>query len=112
MEVSPEFVVSDEAIEQARALGLLKAGDAASVREQMLRMVRQSAPFSEHPVANRRFEGFMMKIEGQRLVLISRIDHNPVKARYRQKWEERIKRKENRDRAEAEGKTFIDLTRE
>jgi hypothetical protein len=86
-------------------------GIEGDVRPALLKMVRLSAPFSQHPRANRRYEGLMLKVENNRLSLIEPIDFDPVKERHRQKKHERMERLEQQQRARDEGKTFIDLTR-
>lgn len=105
-DVGDDFVIPDDVVEKARELGF--EGD---VREQLLHMVKQSAPFSQHPRANRRFEGLMLKVENNTLSLIEPIDFDPVKDRHRQKKRERFERLEQQKRARDEGRTFIDLTR-
>jgi hypothetical protein len=106
IEVGGDFVVTDEVVEQAKALGFN-----GRIKDRLLQMVRESTPFSRQPIANRRFESFMLKVENDSLVSIHRIDFDPVKLRQRAQREERLVRREISERARAEGKTFIDLTR-
>jgi hypothetical protein len=105
-EVGKDFVIPDDVVEKAKALGI--GGD---VRQTLLQMVKLSAPFSQHPRANRRYEGLMLRVENNKLSLIDWIDFDPVKERYRQKKRDRMERLEQQRRTRDEGKTFIDLTR-
>ena len=52
------FDVADDALREARGLGMF-----GNVRARLQKMARSSTPFT-HPNGNRRFEGFLLTIEG------------------------------------------------
>lgn len=54
-------------------------------------MVRDSVPFT-HPRANRRYEGFMLKVEGGRVLSVERMDVDPVRERKRARDWQRYQR--------------------
>lgn len=61
------FEVSKEAADQARALGMF--GD---VSDRLIRMARESAPFT-HPSGNRRYESFLLTIDDKKIISIRRM---------------------------------------
>ena len=63
-----QFQVSDHAYAKGLALGI--DGD---VDARIARMARRSAPCT-HPSGNRRFEDFVLSIDGDTVVNIERID--------------------------------------
>ncbi|MDG5496954.1 MULTISPECIES: hypothetical protein [Azospirillaceae] len=64
-----QFKVTEEALKLARIAGMY-----GNVAERVATMARQSAPFT-HPRANRRFQGFVLRIEGDSVIGIWR--YNP-----------------------------------
>lgn len=62
-----QFTVSDRAFAKGEALGI--DGD---VEARIARMARRSAPYT-HPDGNRRFEGFLLTVDGDTVVDIERI---------------------------------------
>jgi len=62
------YAIGDEVIEQARKLGL--GGD---VEQQIRHMARDSVPHT-HPRANRRFERFILRTEGNHITWIGPVD--------------------------------------
>jgi hypothetical protein len=63
-----QYEVSAEVRKQAQTLGI--RGD---IEARVARMARYSAPFT-HPMANRRFDRFIMRIEHEIVVWIGRED--------------------------------------
>lgn len=57
-----EFYISDTVVQAARKLGMF--GD---VKGRIARMARMSAPFT-HPSGNRRFESYVLQIEGTKVL--------------------------------------------
>jgi hypothetical protein len=71
------YKVSAEARKQAQTLGI--RGD---VEARVARMARRAAPFT-HPMANRRFERFIMRVEHENVIWIGLADKlgNPRRAK-------------------------------
>lgn len=61
------FSVSDEAVRDARDIGL--CGD---VRLRLARMARQAAPLT-HPDGNRRFDQFVLKVQDKQVLAVNRL---------------------------------------
>lgn len=59
---SPRYIVSPHALLKARTFGMYGAAE-----DRIRNMAAQSSPFA-HPVANRRFHQFLIKIEGEVVV--------------------------------------------
>ena len=62
------FAVAPAVIEQAHKLGLF-----GNVEKRIARMARHSAPFT-HRAGNRRFEGWVLRIEQGTVVSIKKLD--------------------------------------
>jgi hypothetical protein len=62
------FVLGHGVVEQAQRLGLF-----GNVEKRVLRMARHSAPFTHH-AGNRRFEGWVLRIEQGVVVSIKKLD--------------------------------------
>jgi hypothetical protein len=62
------FAVAPAVIEQAHKLGLF-----GNVEKRIARMARHSAPFT-HQAGNRRFEGYVLRIEQGTVVSIQKLD--------------------------------------
>ena len=65
-----EYQVSEQAVQQARYWGI--TGD---VTRRVARMARQAAPHTLEPF-NRRFEEFVLQVEGDVVVAFSRLDED------------------------------------
>lgn len=65
---SRDIQVSAEAVAQAHRLGLF-----GNVDKRIARMARKSSPFT-HPLANRRYESFILKIEQDVVLSIMKFD--------------------------------------
>jgi hypothetical protein len=59
---SPHYIISPHALIKARTFGMYGAAE-----DRIRYMASQSSPFT-HPVANRRFHQFLLKIEGNVVV--------------------------------------------
>jgi hypothetical protein len=76
---SPRYLVSPHALLKARTFGMYGAAE-----DRIRNMAVQSSPFA-HPVANRRFHQFLLKIEGDVVIdlikltpdEIARLDFRP-----------------------------------
>lgn len=62
------FDVAPEAVAEAQKLGLF-----GNVEKRLARMARNSAPFT-HQAGNRRFESYVLRIEGGRVISIKQLD--------------------------------------
>lgn len=85
-----EYKVSDDALKQARTLGMF-----GNVRARLAKMAKLSAPFT-HPDANRRYEGYLLSIKDDVLVAVTK--HTQTKqARAKPKQGPNIRRREEPD---------------
>jgi len=63
-----EYVVTDEAVVQAKHVGIM-----TNVRSRVTSMARSAAPY-RHPRCNRRYRRFIMLVEGVVITRVERVD--------------------------------------
>lgn len=63
-----EFTATPEALARAK-----EAGVYGNVQKRLQRMAARSAPFT-HPAGNRRFQSFVLRIAGDQIIDVSRLD--------------------------------------
>lgn len=68
MSMFQDYQVTEDAVRQARALGMW-----GNIANRLKKMAQESAPFT-HPDANRRFEGYIMKIDRGMVVSVQRFE--------------------------------------
>lgn len=75
--------VDSSALDEAKAIGLF-----GNLEERLIRMARAAVPFT-HPIANKRFEGFLLRVDGSVIKRVMRF--KPEDAAYRAVHNEEVK---------------------